>query len=635
MEVPQANNATHLAVPKQENEQHFTPTDQLLDFHPTCVGYVTHRYPSYCVVNGDVYVPNKLLDNLPAPVRVGRTQLRLAVKSVTQGNLRWKAVSAWPVPEGEERTHGSEDEPVGRQRSSSILAAVAEVPESGSNAMTSEIREALAWVRRQLQRIKMEHEEISTMLGAEDAPNDTAERRSRVNTLVCAAHDGVTAALDSYSQLAGLLTPGPAGSSPSRGPSESAHSAPVSPARPPEPSGERPDSDQVFAKRIEDITTRRRSVSERGESRSIPVESDLSIVAHRLRALIKSSDPMSSPHLITRYTAIYHATLDPVALGFAHLGQLLKSLGLPVDSAGSNQWHGPTPNDETTQLCHAMDQILRVTGPMPADALVSQLADQGIPVPGGPNGLVETASNCGYHVAGDMISGRGQTDSGFGYPFQFPSPNGRDGGESWALRPRAQSAPHAASSSPWDSESRPDAWPSGGHAMWDSPGSNPGLPVSPPRGSGGVGWDEGQHAGNGGSTSPTPGRRSQNRCTKLFVGGINPITTERTLSRYFVRFGRLVDCFIAKTPGAGPNFAPRSRGFGFVTFAHSSSADMVLRSGPHILDDRALDVKTAVPKEMMQSGPTPQQSWTPPTNRMPGSPFRHGFEGGDQYYEYN
>ena len=87
------------------------------------------------------------------------------------------------------------------------------------------------------------------------------------------------------------------------------------------------------------------------------------------------------------------------------------------------------------------------------------------------------------------------------------------------------------------------------------------------------------------------------------LAGINPVTTERTLSRYFVRFGRLVDCFIAKTPGAGPNFAPRSRGFGFVTFAHSSSADMVLRSGPHVIDDRALDVKSAVPKEMMGGAP--------------------------------
>lgn len=55
------------------------------DFHPTCVGYVSQRFPSHCIVNRDVYVPNKLLEQLPAPVRVGRTQLRLAVKSVNHG----------------------------------------------------------------------------------------------------------------------------------------------------------------------------------------------------------------------------------------------------------------------------------------------------------------------------------------------------------------------------------------------------------------------------------------------------------------------------------------------------------------------------------------------------------------------
>ena len=44
-------------------------------------------------------------------------------------------------------------------------------------------------------------------------------------------------------------------------------------------------------------------------------------------------------------------------------------------------------------------------------------------------------------------------------------------------------------------------------------------------------------------------RSGSARATKLFVGGINPTTSERALSRHFVRYGRLVDCFIAKTPG--------------------------------------------------------------------------------------
>lgn len=603
-----ANGTVNEALPQDVpgDDQHFTPTDQLLDFHPTCIGYVTHRFPSHCVVNRDVYVPNKLLDHLPAPVRVGRTQLRLAVKSVSQGHFRWRAVSAWPVAEGEERVHGNgnDDEGTTRQRSGSILAVLSEVPETGSSALALEVREAISWVRRQLARVKVEHEEIATMLGADDAAR-SADTQARVATLLCATHDGLDASLAAYAELASLVS--------TTAPPSPDH-PPSSPTRAPAPSVT-PAATDTSAQRVEAALevagTRRRSVSERGELRA---ETDLSTVAQRLRTLMRES-PVSLGQLPGLYSARYHVALDPLALGFARLGQLLKSLGLNAEGPVST-W--PT---DAGQLAVAMDAVLHINGPLPASTLVERLHEQGH-TPGSPTMLLDHAGHWGFPVNGDIIAGRLAPEPYV--HFQLPYPDQREfvepsafPSDAWnGLRPRAASAPHVFPS-PWD-----DTWsPQSPHQTQGWELSSPNNSVSPPRH-----WDDSPSIG---SASPPPGKRGQGKCTKLFVGGINPITTERTLSRYFVRFGRLVDCFIAKTPGAGPNFAPRSRGFGFVTFAHSSSADMVLRSGPHVLDDRALDVKTAVPKEMMQTG------GTPPQGRMPGSPFRHGFASGEaDFHDY-
>jgi hypothetical protein len=99
---------------------------------------------------------------------------------------------------------------------------------------------------------------------------------------------------------------------------------------------------------------------------------------------------------------------------------------------------------------------------------------------------------------------------------------------------------------------RGETWSSpSGHSVWENSSTSTNVMGSPGGASGAPGWEESSpiHIPNSGVSSPPSGRRSAGRCTKLFVGGINPITTERTLSRYFVRFGRLVDCFIAKTPG--------------------------------------------------------------------------------------
>lgn len=45
----------------------------------------------------------------------------------------------------------------------------------------------------------------------------------------------------------------------------------------------------------------------------------------------------------------------------------------------------------------------------------------------------------------------------------------------------------------------------------------------------------------------------------------------------------MIDCVVMKNSESG-----RSRGFGFVTFADPANVDVVLRSGPHVLDSRTV-----------------------------------------------
>lgn len=111
--------------------------------------------------------------------------------------------------------------------------------------------------------------------------------------------------------------------------------------------------------------TRRRSVSERGELRA---ETDLSVAAQRLRTLLREG-PIGLGQLPALYSARYHVQLDPLALGFGRLGQLLKSLGLSTDTA-------PGWPADVGQLATAMESVLHVHGPMPADTLVDRLQEQ-------------------------------------------------------------------------------------------------------------------------------------------------------------------------------------------------------------------------------------------------------------------
>ncbi|CAG0887699.1 unnamed protein product [Cyprideis torosa] len=77
---------------------------------------------------------------------------------------------------------------------------------------------------------------------------------------------------------------------------------------------------------------------------------------------------------------------------------------------------------------------------------------------------------------------------------------------------------------------------------------------------------------------------------KMFVGGISLDTTEQTLTGYFSQYGQVVEALVMY------NNEGRSRGFGFVTFAHPSSVEGVINSRPHVLNGRTIDPKPCVPR---------------------------------------
>ena len=82
---------------------------------------------------------------------------------------------------------------------------------------------------------------------------------------------------------------------------------------------------------------------------------------------------------------------------------------------------------------------------------------------------------------------------------------------------------------------------------------------------------------------------------KLFIGALSQSTTTAGLRRYFESYGHISECFI-KLDEMG-----RSRGFGFLSFTDPYCAWRVLNSGPHVVDDKTLDCKPAVPPNMVKS----------------------------------
>lgn len=90
---------------------------------------------------------------------------------------------------------------------------------------------------------------------------------------------------------------------------------------------------------------------------------------------------------------------------------------------------------------------------------------------------------------------------------------------------------------------------------------------------------------------------------KVFVGGLSWDTTHGTMMKYFSRYGEVIDCVVMKNQTTG-----KSRGFGFVTFKDPACVEMVLSSGPHVLDGRQIDPKSCNPRSMNKGGKSTENS---------------------------
>merc|ERR1719359_1649183 len=75
---------------------------------------------------------------------------------------------------------------------------------------------------------------------------------------------------------------------------------------------------------------------------------------------------------------------------------------------------------------------------------------------------------------------------------------------------------------------------------------------------------------------------------KIFVGGLNPVTTGQTLREYFANFGPVADAKVIRE-------GEKSKGFGFVQFKDSIPKEVLEQS--HIIDQRRCGVGPAFHRE--------------------------------------
>jgi RNA recognition motif-containing protein len=88
---------------------------------------------------------------------------------------------------------------------------------------------------------------------------------------------------------------------------------------------------------------------------------------------------------------------------------------------------------------------------------------------------------------------------------------------------------------------------------------------------------------------PSREKRSNNFPMRLFVGGLGSGVMEATLRAAFGRFGPIEDAVVIVDRATS-----RSRGFGFVTFAHAADAhEAVKQMDGTLLEDRTIKVNNA------------------------------------------
>lgn len=93
---------------------------------------------------------------------------------------------------------------------------------------------------------------------------------------------------------------------------------------------------------------------------------------------------------------------------------------------------------------------------------------------------------------------------------------------------------------------------------------------------------------------------------KVFVGGLPHNLQLATFKNYFSNFGEIEDSVILQDKRTN-----KPRGFGFVTYKDIRSVNLVLRlKQKHIISNKWVDVKSAVPIQQMKEVMVAQQTRT-------------------------
>lgn len=102
---------------------------------------------------------------------------------------------------------------------------------------------------------------------------------------------------------------------------------------------------------------------------------------------------------------------------------------------------------------------------------------------------------------------------------------------------------------------------------------------------------------------PPPIAQKSSGGRKIFVGGLHYETKEESLKEYFSQYGSVESVQIMMNKETN-----KSRGFGFVTFESPCSVEEVIKNRLHIIDNKEVEVKEAVPKKDITPPPSSNQS---------------------------